>query len=207
MSTEPDPTAEDLWSHLTTPSTTEVERLHDRLVADAEAGELLDVSYRTVDSPVGSLLLAATADGLVRVAFELEDHDRVLEDLATKISPRVLRSGRWTDRVAGQLDDYFAGRLRRFDVPVDLRLVGGFRRAVVSHLRDIPFGRTETYAEVAGAAGNPRAVRAVGSACSHNPIPVVIPCHRVVRSDGSIGRYLGGTEAKAALLAMEAAAA
>jgi methylated-DNA-[protein]-cysteine S-methyltransferase len=179
--------------------------LRARLAADAEREGLLDVSYRTFDSPFGSLLLAASPEGLVRVAFEGEGHDAVLAQLATAISPRILRSPRRTDDLARQLDEYFAGRRRHFDVPVDLQLVHGFRRAVISHLRDIAYGRTESYAAVAKAVGNPAAVRAVGSACRHNPIPVVVPCHRVVRSDGTIGQYLGGTDVKQALLTMEAA--
>jgi methylated-DNA-[protein]-cysteine S-methyltransferase len=178
--------------------------LRTRLAAEAEREDLLDVSYRTMDSPFGPLLLAASPEGLVRVAFELEDHDAVLTQLATAISPRILCSPRRTDDVARQLDEYFAGRRRHFEVPLDLQLVRGFRRAVISHLREIAYGTTESYAAVARAAGNPTAVRAAGSACAHNPIPVVVPCHRVVRSDGSIGRYLGGTEMKAALLTMEA---
>jgi methylated-DNA-[protein]-cysteine S-methyltransferase len=179
--------------------------LRARLAADAEREGLLDVSYRTFDSPFGSLLLAASPEGLVRVAFALEDHDAVLTQLATAISPRILRSPRRTDDVARQLDEYFAGRRRHFDLAVDLQLVRGFRRAVISHLREIAYGTTESYAAVAKAAGNPAAVRAVGSACRHNPIPVVVPCHRVVRSDGTIGQYLGGTDVKKALLTMEAA--
>jgi methylated-DNA-[protein]-cysteine S-methyltransferase len=182
------------------------EGLHARLAAEAERDGLLDVAYRTVDSPFGALLVAATPEGVVRVAFEREDHDAVLDHLATAISPRILRAASRTDDVARQLDEYFGGRLRRFDVPVDLRLVRGFRRAVIAHLPDIPYGSTESYADVARAAGNPAAVRAVGSACSHNPVPVVVPCHRVVRSDGSYGQYLGGPETKAALLTMESAA-
>ena len=162
------------------------------------------MAYRIVDSPYGSLLVAATPTGLVRLAFALEDHDAVLEALATTVSPRILESGAGTDTVARQLDEYFAGRRRDFDLAIDLQLVEGFRRQVVAQLADIGYGQTASYAEVATAVGNPRAVRAVGSACSHNPIPVVLPCHRVVRSDGTIGRYLGGTETKAALLSMEA---
>ena len=181
--------------------------LHERLEARADVDGLLDISYRSVDSPFGSLLVAVTPAGLVRVAFELEDHDAVLAALAAAVSPRILRSGRRTDDVARQLDEYFAGRRRAFDLPVDLRLVGGFRRAVVTHLRDIAYGTTESYATVAAAAGNPRAVRAAGSACAHNPIPVVVPCHRVVRSDGSLGQYLGGADTKAALLALESSTA
>ncbi len=176
-------------------------RLSDR--ADEEG--LLDVAYRTTDTPFGPLLLAATAEGLVRVAFDHEDLDEVLGSLSTAISPRVLRSGRRTDDVARQLDEYFAGRRRSFDVPVDLRLVRGFRRTVISHLSEIAYGSTKSYSAVALAAGNPAAVRAVGSACAHNPVPIVVPCHRVVRSDGTIGQYLGGVEMKARLLALEGA--
>lgn len=172
--------------------------------ADQEG--LLDLAYRIIDSPIGPLLLAASPAGLVRVAFAREDHDAVLAALAILVSPRILRSDLRTDDVARQLDEYFAGRRRRFDVPLDLQLVRGFRRMVISHLRDIAYGSTASYAAVARAAGNQAAVRAVGSACSHNPVPVVVPCHRVVRSDGTIGQYLGGTETKAALLAMESAA-
>jgi methylated-DNA-[protein]-cysteine S-methyltransferase len=163
------------------------------------------VAYRTVDSPIGPLLLAATPEGLVRVAFHLEGYDAVLQRLATDVSPRILRAPARLDEVARQLDEYFAGSRRRFDLPVDLRLAHGFRRDVLDHLQAIPYGRTESYAEVARASGNPKAVRAAGSACSHNPVPVVVPCHRVVRSDGSIGQYLAGTETKVWLLAMERA--
>ncbi|MFN8036814.1 MAG: methylated-DNA--[protein]-cysteine S-methyltransferase [Acidimicrobiia bacterium] len=187
------------------PTGRELEALHEQLVRRADDGELLDVAYRTVDSPFGSLLVAVTAVGLVRLAFERETHEAVLAALAERVSPRILRAGRRTDTVARQLDEYFAGRRRRFDVAVDLRLVHGFRRAALVHLCEIPYGSTESYAAVAAAAGNPKAVRAAGSACSHNPVPLVVPCHRVVRSDGSIGNYGGGVEMKAALLAMEAA--
>ena len=181
-------------------------RLHSRLAALAGKQGLLDVSYRTVDSPVGLLLLAATGEGLVRVAFSCEDHDAVLARLAGDISPRILRAPRRLDEAAHQLDEYFAGKRRAFSVPVDLQLAHGFRRSVLEHLRRIPYGVTQSYAAVARAAGNPSAVRAAASACSHNPLPLVVPCHRVVRSDGTTGEYLGGPEAKRALLAMEAAA-
>jgi methylated-DNA-[protein]-cysteine S-methyltransferase len=177
---------------------------HDRLAERAERQGLLDVSYRTVDSPLGPLLLAATGKGLVRVAFSREDHDSVLSRLATDISPRILRTPRRLDKAARQLDEYFTGKRRAFTVPVDLQLARGFRRAVLLHLREIPYGSTESYTAVAKASGNPTAVRAAASACSHNPLPLVVPCHRVVRSDGSFGEYLGGPEAKHALLAMEA---
>jgi methylated-DNA-[protein]-cysteine S-methyltransferase len=180
-------------------------RLHDRLVADADHDGLLDLAYRAVDSPIGSLLLVATPAGLVRVAFDREDHDVVLTRLADDISPRVLRAPARLDAVAAQLDEYFAGRRQGFDVPIDFRLAHGFRRTVLDHLREIAYGSTASYAAVAAAAGSPNAVRAVGTACARNPLPVVVPCHRVVRSDGSVGQYLGGTEAKETLLALEAA--
>ena len=181
-------------------------RLHSHLAALAERQGLLDVSYSTVDSPLGLLLLAATGEGLVRVAFSCEDHDAVLARLASDISPRILRTPRRLDDAAHQLDEYFAGKRRAFSVPIDLQLSHGFRRSVLEHLRRIPYGVTQSYATVARAAGNPSAVRAAASACSHNPIPLVVPCHRVVRSDGTTGEYLGGPEAKRALLALESAA-
>jgi methylated-DNA-[protein]-cysteine S-methyltransferase len=181
-------------------------RLHERLEREAADQGLLDVAYRVVDSPVGPLLLAATEQGLVRVAFGVEGHDRVLEALAARVGPRILRSPARTEEAARQLEEYFAGRRRSFDVPLDRRLSTGFRRSVQEHLTRIGYGRTESYAEVALAAGSPRAVRAVGSACATNPLPVVVPCHRVLRSDGSLGGYIGGLEAKSALLALEAAA-
>jgi methylated-DNA-[protein]-cysteine S-methyltransferase len=165
---------------------------------------LLDVAYRTVDSPVGRLLLAATPAGLVRVAFDCENHDDVLANLADEISPRILRAPARLDDAAHQLDEFFAGRRRAFALPLDLQLARGFRRTVVEHLSGIAYGQTASYAEVARRAGNPGAVRAAASACSHNPLPLVLPCHRVVRSDGSIGDYRGGTDAKARLLALEA---
>ena len=180
-------------------------RLHQRLERDAATGQLLDVAYRTVDSPVGTLLLAATTVGLVRVAYDVEDHDAVLARLAGSVSPRVLRAPARLDAVARQLDEYFTKRRTDFEVPVDLRLAEGFRRSVIEHLRGIGYGRRESYAAVASAVGNPRAVRAVGTACANNPLPVVIPCHRVVRSDGSTGQYVGGPAAKSALLTLEAA--
>ncbi|MCZ0726909.1 methylated-DNA--[protein]-cysteine S-methyltransferase [Mycolicibacterium iranicum] len=180
-------------------------RLHDQLVASAEPSGLLDVAYRTIDSPVGTLLLAATPAGLVRVAFDVEDHDTVLNRLAKALSPRILHAPAKLDAVAHQLDDYFAKRRKTFDIAIDLSLAAGFRRSVVEHLRDIGYGQRESYAQVAAAVGSPRAVRAVGTACAHNPLPVVIPCHRVVRSDGTAGQYIGGPLAKTALLELETA--
>jgi methylated-DNA-[protein]-cysteine S-methyltransferase len=180
-------------------------RLHHRLERTADADGLLDVAYRTVDTPVGPLLLAATTVGLVRVAYAIEDHDAVLAQLAGAVSPRILRAPARLDATARQIDEYFGKRRTAFDVPVDLRLADGFRRNVIQHLRDIAYGRRESYAAVAAAIGHPRAVRAVGTACAHNPLPVVIPCHRVVRSDGTTGQYIGGPVAKSTLLDLEAA--
>ena len=179
-------------------------RLRDQLVAAAEADRLLDIAYRTVDSPVGTLLLAATDQGLVRVAYEQQDHDHVLQGLSELISPRILRAPRRLDQVARQLAEYFAGERRDFVLPLDFRLAHGFRRTVLAHLVSINYGHTESYAEVAAATGHARAVRAVGTACATNPLPVVVPCHRVLRSDGKLGGYAGGLEVKAALLSLEA---
>jgi methylated-DNA-[protein]-cysteine S-methyltransferase len=181
-------------------------RLHRRLVDAASAAGLLDVAYRTLDTPVGALLLAATPTGLVRVAYPSQDHDLVLDGLAREVSPRILRAPARLDDVARQIEEYFAGRRRTFDVPLDLRLSHGFRRTVLAHLQEIGYGQTASYAKLAKAAGNPRAVRAAGSACASNPLPVVVPCHRVVRSDGTIGQYAGGVDAKRALLTLERAA-
>jgi methylated-DNA-[protein]-cysteine S-methyltransferase len=180
-------------------------RLHGRLERAAARADLLDIGYRTLDTPLGSLLLAATPVGLLRVAYASEDHDAVLTALADKVSPRILRAPTRLDDAAREVDEYFAGTRTHFDLPLDLRLVDGFRRQVVEHLREIGYGRRESYAVVAAAIGHPRAVRAVGSACARNPLPVVIPCHRVVRTDGSIGQYVGGVDAKQTLLTLEAA--
>ena len=180
--------------------------LHRRLVDAANAAGLLDVAYRTIDTPVGPLLLAATPKGLVRVAYASQDHNRVLEGLARDVSPRILQAPERLDSVAREIDEYFAGRRRTFDVPLDLQLSHGFRRTILSRLMEIGYGQTVSYAAIAKAAGNPKAVRAAGSACASNPLPVVVPCHRVVRSDGMIGEYVGGVEAKRALLTLEKAA-
>lgn len=179
-------------------------RLHDQLVAAADTVRLLDVAYRTVDSPVGTLLLAATDQGLVRVAYELEDHDQVLQTLCNQVSPRILYAPRRLDQVARQVAEYFAGERRDFVLPLDFQLAHGFRREVLTHLAMIDYGQTESYSQVAAATGRPRAVRAVGSACAANPLPIIVPCHRVLRSDGTLGGYVGGLQTKAALLSLEA---
>ncbi len=181
-------------------------RLRRRLARDAEGADLLDVAYTTVDSPIGALLLAATPRGLVRVAFGSEGIDSVLATLSEKLSPRVLRAPQRLDQAARELDEYFAGRRREFDLAVDLSLSRGFRQLVQTHLPEIGYGQTASYRDVAARVGRPGAVRAVGTACATNPLPIVLPCHRVVRSDGSLGGYLGGLEAKSLLLHLESAA-
>jgi methylated-DNA-[protein]-cysteine S-methyltransferase len=182
-------------------------RLRERLALAADTERILDVAYRTIDSPVGTLLLAATDRGLVRVAYSNEDHDDVLQNLARRISPRILEAPARLEAAARELDEYFLGLRHDFDVPIDWSLSTGFRNTVLRHLPDIQYGHTASYSTVAQLAGNPRAVRAVGTACATNPLPVIIPCHRVVRADGTLGGYLGGIENKRTLLALESAAA
>jgi methylated-DNA-[protein]-cysteine S-methyltransferase len=182
----------------------DITRLHARLAADTDRDDLLDVAYRTVDSPVGALLIAATPVGLVRVAFSSEGHDVVLQSLSDRISSRLLHAPKRLDAVARQLEEYFSGRRHTFDVPLDLQLSKGFRRLVLSHLAvDIRYGTTASYGTLARLSGSPKAVRAVGTTCATNPIPVVVPCHRVIRADGALGGYRGGPVAKRALLDLE----
>ena len=180
-------------------------RLRDRLGLAAEAEGLLDVAYTTIDSPVGTLLLAATPKGIVRVAYAVEDHDRVLDALAQRISPRVLRAPRRLDAAARQLEEYFGRQRQVFDLPLDWSMSTGFRQLVQRHLPQIRYGQTRTYGQVAELAGSPKAVRAVGTACATNPLPVIVPCHRVLRADGTPGGYIGGPGTKKALLRLEAA--
>lgn len=183
----------------------DLDALRARLSSAAQSEGILDIAYRVVDGPVGALLIAATELGLVRVAYPSEGHDTVLQSLADRISPRILLAPGRLDTAARQLDEYFAGERHEFSVPLDWRLSAGFRSMVLRQLPAIGYGHTASYAAVAKLAGNPTAVRAVGSACATNPLPIVVPCHRVVRSDGAMGGYLGGVEAKRILLALEAA--
>lgn len=157
------------------------------------------VSYCTVDSPAGRLLLAASPTGLLRVAFECEGFDTVLDSLT---GSEIIEDADALSEVTDQLDRYFAGTRHDIDVPLDLP-GHSFRRTVQRHLSTIPYGRTRTYKEVAEAVGNPKAVRAVGTACATNPLPIVVPCHRVLRSDGGLGGYLGGPDVKRFLLDLE----
>lgn len=184
-------------------SEAELAGLAGRLAHRAEEESLLEVAYRIVDSPVGRLLLAATDRGLVRIAFEREGFDGVLAGLAGRLGPRVLHAPWRLDRAAAELEEYFAGRRREFGVPLDFALSHGFRLAVQRRLPDIGYGRTMSYRQVAELLDRPGAVRAVGTACATNPLPLVLPCHRVLRADGSPGGYLGGLDAKATLLDLE----
>ena len=169
----------------------------------AEEG-LLDVAYTTVDAPFGHMLVAATPRGLVRTAFELEREDDVLTELADRISPRVLEAPAELDAVRRELDEYFAGRRHEFDLPLDWSLTtGDFRRRILERTARIPYGETASYRDVATAAGNERAVRAAGTALGANPIPIVVPCHRVLRTGGALGGYGGGLDAKRYLLDLE----
>ena len=181
----------------------ELARLRADFINEADRRGLIDVAYRTVDSPIGPLLLASTEAGLVRVAFAVESHESVLDQLAKSVSPRLLERPGRLDPVARQLDEYFARTRRSFELAIDYRLSTGFRRSVLEHLTAIDYGHTESYSAVAQAVGNPNAVRAAGTACATNPLPVIVPCHRVVRMDGSFGGYLGGTAAKRFLLELE----
>ena len=194
------------FDNFVSPSDAEtLSRLAGRLGLAAEARGLLDVAYTTIDSPVGTLLLAATPKGLVRVAYAVEDHDRVLDTLSRRLSPRVLRAPKRLDAAAQELDEYFSGQREAFDLPLDLSLSHGFRKLVQRHLPEIGYGQTRSYGQVAELVGNPKAVRAVGTACATNPLPVVVPCHRVLRADGTPGGYAGGPAAKVTLLRLEAA--
>lgn len=207
MSVSPTDEGNDLFANLAEEDPERQAALRARLAADAADDGILDVAYRTMDSPVGELLLACTREGLVRVAFEVQGHDYVLDQLAEHISARVLKAPSRLDQAAREIDEYFQGRRTAFNLAFDLRLATGLRRTVLSRLLDIAYGSTASYAAVAAAAGHPRAARAVGTACATNPIPIVVPCHRVVRSDGKIGQYGGGSPAKATLLGLEAGAA
>lgn len=174
-----------------------------RLTERASEEGLLDVAYTTTDSPFGPLLLASTPRGLVRVGLPNQDPDELLQDLSARLSPRVLEAPGRLDEARRELDLYFEGELEHFDLPLDWSLSGGFRRRVLRAIDRIPFGQTRSYTEMARKAGNERAVRAAGTACGSNPIPLVVPCHRVLRTSGALGGYGGGLPMKQALLELE----
>ena len=175
--------------------------------ADHAANEgLLDVAYTTLDSPVGPVLVAATQRGLIRISFcSHYDPDAVLVELCERVSPRVIEAPSYFDAVRRELDEYFEGRRTRFGLPLDWSLTGGFGRRVLKHTARIPYGKVSTYKEMAHAAGSPRAARAAGNALGSNPIPIVVPCHRVLHSGGGLGGYGGGLDNKLLLLKLEGA--
>jgi methylated-DNA-[protein]-cysteine S-methyltransferase len=175
----------------------------ERLTDSANAEGLLDVAYAMSDSPFGPLLLAATPKGLVKLSLPGHDPEEALEDLAARISPRVLEAPARLDEARRELDLYFEGKLTEFDLPLDWQLSRDFRRRALRAIDRIPYGKTRSYTEIARSAGNERAVRAAGTACGANPIPIVVPCHRVLRTSGALGGYGGGLPMKEALLELE----
>jgi methylated-DNA-[protein]-cysteine S-methyltransferase len=177
-----------------------------RLAERAADQGLLDVAYTSLDYPVGRVLVAATRRGLVRIAFgDFIESDHVLEELSDRISPRVLEVPSYFDGLRRELDEYFAGRRTKFDLPLDWRLTRGFGRRVLKRTAEIPYGGVSTYSDIAAAAGSPRAFRAAGNALGTNPIPIVVPCHRVLHRGGGLGGYGGGLERKELLLRLEGA--
>jgi len=173
----------------------------------AAAAGLLDVAYATLESPVGTLLLASTPAGLVRLAYvDHADQESVLADLAARVSPRVLAVPRRLDEPRRELDEYFAGRRKQFELPIDWSLTRGFARRVLEATALIPFGSVSSYKQVAAEAGSPRGSRAAGNALGSNPLPIVVPCHRVLHADGGLGGYTGGLERKLVLLRVEGVA-
>jgi methylated-DNA-[protein]-cysteine S-methyltransferase len=181
-------------------------RAAERLPERAAEQGLLDVAYTTIDSPVGPVLVAATARGIVRISFsDSYDPEGVLHELSAAISPRVLEAPTYFEGVRQELDEYFEGRRTQFDLPLDWTLTGGFTRRVLKETARISYGNVSTYREVAAAAGSPRAARAAGNALGSNPIPIIVPCHRVLHSGGGLGGYGGGLDAKRLLLRLEGA--
>ena len=178
-------------------------RLRSALATQAADAGLLDVAYGTYESPLGGLTVMVTPRGLVRLSYPGEGVDAQLQELADRVSPRILEAPERTDAVRRQLDDYFEGRRTSFDVPIDWRLVRGFAGGVLRATARIPFGAVSTYREVAAEAGSPNAYRAAGNALGSNPVPIVVPCHRVLHAGGGLGGYTGGLERKRYLLRLE----
>jgi methylated-DNA-[protein]-cysteine S-methyltransferase len=177
--------------------------LDERFRAAAAAANLLDVAFDVVDeTPIGPLLVGVTDHGVCKISFD-PDPERHLETLARRFGPRVLRSPRPVDPVRRELDQYFAGRRRRFELDVDTRFLSEYNRRVLDELAHVEYGTTTTYGTLAARAGNPRAARAVGTIMNRNPIPIVLPCHRVVGASGSLTGYAGGLERKETLLRLE----
>ncbi len=185
------------------PAAVDLEALRRDLARRAADEGLLDVAHATADSPLGPLTVMVTPRGLVRLSYPGEGIDEQLADVAARISPRILEAPERTDAVRRQLDEYFAGSRRRFELPIDWRLVRGFAGDVLRSTARIPFGKTSSYREIATEAGSPNAYRAAGNALGSNPIPIVVPCHRVLHAGGGLGGYTGGLERKRFLLRLE----
>jgi methylated-DNA-[protein]-cysteine S-methyltransferase len=185
------------------PPALDIDGLRVAIARRAAAAGVLDVAHATYESPLGPLTVFVTPRGLVRVSYEDEPSAVQLQEMAERISPRILAAPEWTDGVRRQLDEYFAGSRRDFDVPVDWRLVRGFAGNVLRATARIPFGGVSTYREVATEAGSPNAYRAAGNALGSNPIPIVVPCHRVLHAGGGLGGYTGGLDRKRFLLRLE----
>ncbi|HEU4863483.1 MAG TPA: methylated-DNA--[protein]-cysteine S-methyltransferase [Candidatus Limnocylindria bacterium] len=181
----------------------DVEHLRAALARRAAEDGLLDVAYGSYDSPLGPLTVFVTPRGLVRLSYPGEPIDDQLDELAAFISPRVMAAPERTDDVRRQLDSYFGGTRRDFELPIDWRLMRGFRADVLRATARIPFGSVVSYRDVAAAAGSPNAYRAAGNALGSNPVPIVVPCHRVVHAGGGLGGYTGGLERKQFLLRLE----
>ena len=187
------------------PAPGHTDRLLEELSERAAGAGLLEAAYDSLDSPFGRLMIATTPIGVVRVGFENETEELFLSDLSNRVSARVLRAPRRLDDARRQLDEYFDGHRRAFELDLDWRLTLGFRRRVLRATAAIPFGETRSYRDVATTAGSPNAVRAAGSALATNPLPIIVPCHRVLRTDGGLGGFRGGIEMKRALLGYEGA--
>jgi methylated-DNA-[protein]-cysteine S-methyltransferase len=183
----------------------ELAGLNERLLARADREGLIDVAYATMDSPYGELLVAATNRGVVKLSLPAYTQESALEEVSAGISPRILEIPKRLDPVRRELDAYFEGKLTKFDSKVDWSLSRGFTGKVLHAVARIPYGKTLSYGQVAERAGNPRAFRAAGTACSANPVPLIVPCHRVVQAGGKPGNYGGGPEMKLSLLEMEGA--
>ena len=198
---------DDLEHRLRLPSTAEfdVPSLRAEIARRASAAGLLDVAYAQHDSPLGPLTVMVTSRGLVRLSYAGEHLEDQLGEVAARVSPRIFHDPERTDEVRRQLDAYFDGQRRAFELPIDWRLVRGFARDVLRATATIPFGSVATYGEVAARAGSPRAYRAAGNALGSNPIPIVVPCHRVVHAGGGLGGYTGGLDRKRHLLSLEGA--
>ena len=195
----------DLEQQLRAGPVTELDRrgLTTALARRAGKAALLDVAYAEIDSPIGELIVFVTPRGLLRIKYADEPIEGVLADVASRVSPRILRAPARTDEARHELEAYFGLRRRSFNMPIDWSLVHGFAGRILRQTARIPFGDVRSYGQLAAEAGSPRAARAVGNALGSNPIPIVVPCHRVLHADGGLGGYSGGLDRKRYLLALE----